>query len=408
MLNTNYPIQAQQVADFQRDGHVYLPELISPEALKPYRDSIVQWADDFRKKQKPMSERDTYGKAFLQMMNLWEEDPNIKEFVFAKRFGQVAADLLGVEKVRLYHDQALFKEAGGGHTPWHQDQYYWPLSNAKTVTMWMPLVDITEEMGMLTFASGTQHVKLPPMPISDKSEETIASFEEALKNKLPCIALSAGGTIEAMAKEHGVPHVKLPIPFENFQPRVGTGYFFGAMFQILVNLGLVPDTTAILLEESATLQKHMEALEEQGRALAKQLVGKTPVIYSTAKYKSVAMVWKIKLNENAKTPAFWNFFPELNHNEMVGWTLPQGQFIVLMLRDTTAHPQVLKRFEVTAELLRNKGVEVVILDMEGTSVYSKVFTSIALGDLASYYLALEYGQDPTPVAMVEEIGRAHV
>ena len=176
MLNTDYPIQAQQVADFQRDGHVYLPELISPEALKPYRDSIVQWADDFRKKQKPMSERDTYGKAFLQMMNLWEEDPNIKEFVFAKRFGQVAADLLGVEKVRLYHDQALFKEAGGGHTPWHQDQYYWPLSNAKTVTMWMPLVDITEEMGMLTFASGTQHVKLPPMPISDKSEETIASF----------------------------------------------------------------------------------------------------------------------------------------------------------------------------------------------------------------------------------------
>ena len=238
---------------------------------------------------------------------------------------------------------------------------------------------------------------------SGNTEETIASFEEALKNKLPCIALSAGGTIEAMAKEHGVPHVKLPIPFENFQPRVGTGYFFGAMFQILVNLGLVPDTTAILLEESATLQKHMEALEEQGRALAKQLVGKTPVIYSTAKYKSVAMVWKIKLNENAKTPAFWNFFPELNHNEMVGWTLPQGQFIVLMLRDTTAHPQVLKRFEVTAELLRNKGVEVVILDMEGTSVYSKVFTSIALGDLASYYLALEYGQDPTPVAMVEEL-----
>ena len=176
MLNTDYPIQAQQVADFQRDGHIYLPELISPEALKPYRDSIVQWADDFRKKQKPMAERDTYGKAFLQMMNLWEEDANIKEFVLAKRFGQVAADLLGVEKVRLYHDQALFKEAGGGHTPWHQDQYYWPLSNAKTVTMWMPLVNITEDMGLLTFASGTQHVKLPPMPISGKSEETIASF----------------------------------------------------------------------------------------------------------------------------------------------------------------------------------------------------------------------------------------
>jgi ectoine hydroxylase-related dioxygenase (phytanoyl-CoA dioxygenase family) len=176
MLHTTYPIQAKHVADFQRDGHIYLSGLMPKKALSPYRDAIVEWADDFRKKQKPMEERDTYGKAFLQMMNLWEENAKIKEFVLAKRFGQIAADLLGVKQVRLYHDQALFKEAGGGHTPWHQDQYYWPLSNPKTVTMWMPLVDITEEMGMLTFASGTQGVKLPPMPISDKSEETIATY----------------------------------------------------------------------------------------------------------------------------------------------------------------------------------------------------------------------------------------
>lgn len=238
---------------------------------------------------------------------------------------------------------------------------------------------------------------------SGNTEETIASFEEALKNNLPCIALSAGGKIEAMAKEHGVPHIKLPIPYENFQPRVGTGYFFAAMYQVLVNQGLVPDMTADLLKQAAELKAQMPALEVQGQALAKKMAGKTPVIYSTAKYKSVAMVWKIKLNENAKTPAFWNFFPELNHNEMVGWTLPQGQFFVLMLQDTEAHPQVLKRFEITAELLRQKGVTVEILDMSGGSVYSKVFTSIALGDFASYYLALEYGQDPTPVALVEEL-----
>jgi ectoine hydroxylase-related dioxygenase (phytanoyl-CoA dioxygenase family) len=176
MLQTTYPIQAQQVADFQRDGHIYLSGLMPKNSLSSYRDAIVEWADEFRRKQKPMEERDTYGKAFLQMMNLWEENAKIKEFVLAKRFGQIAADLLGVKQVRLYHDQALFKEAGGGHTPWHQDQYYWPLSTPKTVTMWMPLVDITEEMGMLTFASGTQGVKLPPMPISDESEATIATY----------------------------------------------------------------------------------------------------------------------------------------------------------------------------------------------------------------------------------------
>ncbi|MBP9728390.1 MAG: bifunctional phosphoglucose/phosphomannose isomerase [Candidatus Moranbacteria bacterium] len=238
---------------------------------------------------------------------------------------------------------------------------------------------------------------------SGNTEETIASFEEALKNNLPCIALSAGGKVEEMALKHGVPHVKLPIPYENFQPRVGTGYFFGAMFQILVNQGLVPDMTAELRQEAATLRANMDALAEQGRALAKKVVGKTPVIYTTAKYKSVAMVWKIKFNENAKTPAFWNFFPELNHNEMVGWTLPQGKFFVLMLRDLDTHQQNLKRVDITAELLRKQGVEVEILDMAGGSVYSRVFTSIALGDFTSYYLALEYGQDPTPVAMVEEL-----
>lgn len=176
MLQESYSIQNHQIADFQQNGHIYLPGVLPKAELASYRDAIVQWAADFRKKQKPMEERDTYGKAFLQMMNLWEEDPHIKEFVLAKRFGQLAADLLGVKKVRLYHDQALFKEAGGGHTPWHQDQYYWPLSTAKTVTMWMPLVDISEEMGMLTFASGTQNVQLPPMPISDESEAKIATF----------------------------------------------------------------------------------------------------------------------------------------------------------------------------------------------------------------------------------------
>lgn len=240
---------------------------------------------------------------------------------------------------------------------------------------------------------------------SGNTEETIASFEEALKHNLPCIGLSSGGKIEEMCKANGIPHIKLPIPYEGFQPRIGTGYFFGAMFQVLINQGLVPDTTAGLIKESEQLKASLSAIEEQAKILAKKIVGKTPVIYSTTRYKSVAMVWKIKMNENAKTPAFWNFFPELNHNEMVGYTNPQGKFIILMLRDLDAHPRIVKRFEVTAKLLQEKGIDVEILDMDGQSVYSKVFHSIALGDFASYYLALEYGQDPTPVDMVEELKR---
>ena len=238
---------------------------------------------------------------------------------------------------------------------------------------------------------------------SGNTEETIASFEEALKAGLPCVALSGGGKIEAMSREHGVPHIKLPIPTPDFQPRMGTGYFFSTMFQVLVNQGLVPDTTAEILKDTRVIKEALGELEKEGEALSEKLAGKTPIVYSSAKYKSVAMVWKIKMNENAKTPAFWNFFPELNHNEMVGYTLPQAKFSILMLRDPSDDPRNQKRFQVTAELLEKQGIEVTILDLKGESVFVKIFRSIALGDFSSYYLALKYGQDPTPVEMVERL-----
>lgn len=238
---------------------------------------------------------------------------------------------------------------------------------------------------------------------SGNTEETIASFEEALAHDLPCIGISSGGKIEEMCRAHGVPHIKLPIPTPGFQPRVGTGYFFGALLQVLINQGLAPDTTQVLLAEAEGLKRILPAVEEEGTSLAARLIGKTPVVYASPRYKSVAMVWKIKMNENAKTPAFWNFFPELNHNEMVGFTLPQAKFIILMLSDPADDPRNLKRFDVTARLLREKGVETETIVMRGKSVFEKMFSSILLADFASYHLALAYDVDPTPVDMVEEL-----
>src|SRR5947209_7477366 len=84
-------------------------------------------------------QRDTYGKAFLQIMNLWERDEAVRRFALARRFGKIAADLMGVDGVRIFHDQALYKEPGGGFTPWHQDHIYWPLDTNNTITLWMPL-----------------------------------------------------------------------------------------------------------------------------------------------------------------------------------------------------------------------------------------------------------------------------
>lgn len=170
-LAGDYPLSAAQIAAFQRDGHTCVRALASPAEVAAYAPLFAEAVADRAHAVKPMNERDTYGKAFLQIMNLWREDERLKRFVFAHRFAKVAAELLGVEGVRLYHDQALYKEPFGGHTPWHQDQHYWPLDTDHTITLWMPLVDITADMGVMDFASGSHRLGyLGDMPISDESE----------------------------------------------------------------------------------------------------------------------------------------------------------------------------------------------------------------------------------------------
>jgi ectoine hydroxylase-related dioxygenase (phytanoyl-CoA dioxygenase family) len=172
LIKTEYPVSVEQKAEFQQNGHILLRNVATKDEIKKFQPAIKAAGYKYSTETRSLEERGTYGKAFLQIMNLWRRDESVKKFVFEKKFAQIAADLLGVEKVRLYHDQALFKELNGGHTPWHQDQYYWPLDTVNTITMWMPLVDIDVEMGMLTFASGS-HKKgaIENIAISDKSEE---------------------------------------------------------------------------------------------------------------------------------------------------------------------------------------------------------------------------------------------
>lgn len=180
-LNDNASIAPEQVAEFRKTGHTLTRNIISGEELAPYRKAIIEAAEKFNTEKRKMEDRDTYGKAFLQIMNLWTRDEIVKRFVLAKRFGKIAAELLGVENVRIYHDQALFKEAGGGPTPWHQDQYYWPLDTTNTITMWMPLVDINVDMGMLTFASGSHLSGFAlDKEISDESEQ---DFDDIVSQK---------------------------------------------------------------------------------------------------------------------------------------------------------------------------------------------------------------------------------
>ena len=176
-LSRTYRLSSQHVRRYRRDGHVFLPQLLPADSLDPYREAIVATADRNSRETRPLDERDTYGKAFLQIFNLWTLDDTVRRFVQAPRFAEVAARLLGVERVRLYHDQALFKEAGGGITPWHQDQYYWPLDTEHTITLWMPLVNIDEDMGMMHFASGAHRLGyITNKGISDDSEAFYERF----------------------------------------------------------------------------------------------------------------------------------------------------------------------------------------------------------------------------------------
>lgn len=180
-LSSPYPLAEAQVKEYKQNGHILLRGVCRPEDLPPYRDAIAEDVRQHSLDKAKLEERDTYGKAFLQVMNLWTRDETCRRYVIARRFARIAADLMGVSGVRLYHDQALFKEAHGGFTPWHQDQHYWPLATNNTLTMWMPLVDADEHMGLMRFASGS-HTEgyLGDLEISDKSE---AHFAEYIKQR---------------------------------------------------------------------------------------------------------------------------------------------------------------------------------------------------------------------------------
>jgi ectoine hydroxylase-related dioxygenase (phytanoyl-CoA dioxygenase family) len=178
-LGSGLEVRTESVDAFREKGHTVVRGLASAIEVEAYRPHIERVAAERAWEKRPLAERDTYGKAFLQACNLWQVDGAVQRFVFAHRFADVAAQLLGVERVRLYHDQALIKEAGGGPTPWHQDQYYWPFEGDTTVTMWMPLIDVPDEIGTMTFASGSHRLGyLGEYAISDESDRTFRSMIE--------------------------------------------------------------------------------------------------------------------------------------------------------------------------------------------------------------------------------------
>ncbi len=173
-LQQPYALTKEQIEYYQEYRYIKLKEVFNEETIQYFSKVITDRVTEMNKVTTKVEERDTYGKAFLQLFNLWREDDRIRQLVFSKRLGKIAADLMQVKGVRLYHDQALYKEAGGGITPWHADQYYWPLETDKTVTAWIPLQPTPLEMGPLEFSAGSHRiVEGRDLKISDESETLI-------------------------------------------------------------------------------------------------------------------------------------------------------------------------------------------------------------------------------------------
>jgi ectoine hydroxylase-related dioxygenase (phytanoyl-CoA dioxygenase family) len=186
-VDDSYALAPDLAQAFRRDGHVTVRGLASAAEVAAIRPEIAAVVDTVAAARDPQGRLDDYGELFTQVTNAWRLSERVKAFVFARRFARVAAELMGVSGVRLYHDQALVKEPGGRPTPWHQDQYYWPLDTASTVTLWMPLVDVSVEMGPMVFATGSHRMEgWVPRPISD---ETGAALSEEIRRR----GLAIGG-----------------------------------------------------------------------------------------------------------------------------------------------------------------------------------------------------------------------
>jgi glucose/mannose-6-phosphate isomerase len=242
---------------------------------------------------------------------------------------------------------------------------------------------------------------------SGNTEETLSGFEPALKTGAKKLAMTTGGKLGKLAAENNIPVFK--IGYQS-QPRAALGFSFIPAIAVLQKLGFIADKskdvaeTVQVLENLAVNYDEKSALKTNpAKQMAQRLYGKLPVIYGAGILAEVAHRWKTQLNENSKTWAFYEVFPELNHNATVGYPLPKeiaANAHVVLLRSPLFSQRVKLRFDITCELLKQAGIAYDIADAAGKSALAQMMALVSLGDYASYYLAILYKVDPTPVKVI--------
>lgn len=244
---------------------------------------------------------------------------------------------------------------------------------------------------------------------SGNTEETLSAYAEAKKRGAPLIVISSGGTIKEYALRDNATFIEIP---KGLPPRCALGYLSIIPLCILAKLGLIEDVKPHLnqairvLEElrDKNLNPVVGAKDNIAKYIASKLFNKIAVIYSASiNFDVCATRMRGQLAENSKVLSWSHLFPEMNHNEIVGWQNPKKMFkdlIVLMLRDKEMHPRVAKRMDITSDILKKEGVSIIEIWSRGEGLLSRIFSLIYIGDFISYYLAITYGIDPTPVEKV--------
>ena len=242
---------------------------------------------------------------------------------------------------------------------------------------------------------------------SGNTEETLTSFQQALSTDAKKLVITTGGKVKEMAEEKEIPVFSFDY---KAQPRAALPFSFLPILCFLQRLAFIGDKSADVADTAQILQRLSQSINEgvpqsrnPAKQLAKGLYGKLPVIYGAGITTEVAHRWKTQINENSKAWAFYEFLPELNHNAVVGYQFPAElveNIVVVMLRSSYLHRRTQIRYEVTCQLLERAGVKYQIVDSEGSSRLSQMMSMVMFGDYVSYYLAMLYRIDPSPVEVI--------
>ena len=244
---------------------------------------------------------------------------------------------------------------------------------------------------------------------SGNTEETLSAYKQAKQRGCCIIAISSGGTLKKCAQEDKYLFIQIP---ERLPPRSALGYLSIMPLCVLEKLRLAKDVKPCVNQmvgvlealKNKSINPRLGIRDNIAKYVAGKLFNKFVVIYSSSIHFDVAATrLRGQLNENSKALSSSHMFPEMNHNEIVGWQNPKKlfkNFVVIMLRDKQMYPRVAKRMDVTLDILKKEEVEVIEIWSRGEDLLSRIFSLIYIGDFISYYLAVLYGIDPTPVDKV--------